>query len=93
MTDSTTFFCRQALPSLVDDIICHRRRKTLKESLIHLGNADPHNSEQSQDYLEATKAQWLTHPPYRPDRAPTNFFSFGYIKGKLPDFQCDPRED
>jgi hypothetical protein len=45
------------------------------------------------DCLEATKAQWLFHSPYSPDRAPSDFFLFGFIKAKLLDSQCNTRDE
>jgi hypothetical protein len=35
----------------------------------------------------------LLHLAYSPDLAPSDFFLFGYIKGKLADFNCESRED
>jgi hypothetical protein len=45
------------------------------------------------DCLGATKAQRLPHLPYSSDRALSDFILFGYIKGKLPAFQCDTRDE
>jgi nuclear transport factor 2 (NTF2) superfamily protein len=47
----------------------------------------------SQVCLEATKAKRLSHPRYIPDPAITDFFLFGYIKGKLADYQWNTRDE
>jgi histone-lysine N-methyltransferase SETMAR len=87
------FFCEQVLLRLVEDITSHSRRKRLKGILVHLDNARPHHSGPSRDCLGTTKAQRLPYPPYSPDRAPSDFFLFGPIKGKLSDFDCDARHE
>jgi hypothetical protein len=56
------------------------RRKTLKLFFIHLDNARPDNSKQSQEYIQASKAKHLPHPVYSTDLAPSDFFLFGYLK-------------
>jgi hypothetical protein len=35
----------------------------------------------------------LQHPADSPDRAPSDFFLFGYLKEKLIDFDCRSQED
>jgi hypothetical protein len=35
----------------------------------------------------------LPYSAYNPDRGPRDFFLFGYIKGKLSDYNCESRED
>jgi transposase len=92
-TYNTAFFCEQVLPSLVGNITSHSRRKTLQNFLIHLDNARPHNSGLSRECLEATKAKRMPHPAYSPDLAPSDFFLFGYVKGKLTDYQCETRDE
>jgi hypothetical protein len=60
---------------------------------IHLDNASPHNSRQSQECLEAHQATRLRHSAYSRDLAPSDFFLFGYLKEKLTDFDYRSRED
>jgi hypothetical protein len=43
--------------------------------------------------MAAAEREWREHPPYRPDRAPCNFFLFGYIKRKLVEKQYETPED
>jgi hypothetical protein len=60
---------------------------------IHLDNARPHNSKQSQECIHAPKAKRLPHPVHSPDLAASDFFLFGYLKEKLTAFHCPTRDD
>jgi hypothetical protein len=40
-----------------------------------------------------SKDERLPHPAYSPDFAPSDFFRFGYLKGKMCDSHCESRED
>jgi transposase len=65
------------------EICSQRRRRSLKGIVIHLDNARPHNSKESTQVLQDTKARRASHPPYSPDLAPSDFFLFGALKEKL----------
>jgi transposase len=43
--------------------------------------------------IESTKAQRVPHPYYHPDRAPSDFFLFGYMKEKLRGTLFTARDD
>jgi transposase len=92
MKYNTTFFYDTVMPGIIGDITSHSRRKTLKNFFLHMDNATPHNSKQSQECIQASRAQRLPHPAYSPDLAPSDFFLFGYLKEKLTDFPCATRE-
>jgi hypothetical protein len=87
------FFSEEILSSFVENITSQSRLKTLNNILIHLDNARAQNSSLRQDCLEATKVKRLSHPPYNPNLAPSDFFLVGYIKGKLDDYQCNRRDE
>jgi hypothetical protein len=61
--------------------------------MIHLDNASPHNSRRSQECLEAHRVTRLQRPAYSHNFAPTDFFSFGYLKEKLSGFNCRSLEE
>jgi hypothetical protein len=63
----------------------------LKDWLIDMDNARPHNSGRAQSCIEASRAESLLHPAYSPDLVPSGFFLFGYIKGKLFDYNWESR--
>jgi hypothetical protein len=58
-----------------------------------MDNSRPHNSGWVEKCIEASRAERLPHPAYSPDLAPSAFFLFGYIKGKLSDYNCESREE
>jgi hypothetical protein len=92
-TYNTAFFCDQVVPSLVQGITSHGRRKPVQGFMIHFDNASPHNSRRSRECLGSYRATRLLHPAYSPDPAPSDFFLFEYLKEKLIDFDCRTRED
>ena len=61
-----------------------RKRPTLfKSGLWHLqqDNAPVHNSILITDYLSKMSIKIVPHPPYRPDLAPCEFWSFRKLRG------------
>ena len=51
--------------------------------MLHLDNARVHNSTETSYEMKKNKFKRAPHPPYSPDLAPSDFFLFGYVKGKL----------
>jgi hypothetical protein len=50
---------------------------------VHSDNARPHTAKMSRDYIGLNRMKQASHRPYSPDLAPSDFFLFGYVKGKL----------
>ena len=50
---------------------------------IHMDNAAPHRAKRTQNALGEMGIDVLTHPPYSPDIAPSEFWLFGRIKQSL----------
>jgi hypothetical protein len=93
MKYSSSFFCDVVMPGLIQNMTSSNRRKMLKLFFIHLDNARPHNSKQSQECIQASKAKRLPHPVSSPDLAPSDFFLFSYLKEKLTAFHCTTRDE
>jgi hypothetical protein len=55
--------------------------------------ARAHNSGRSQRDIEASGAERLLHPVYRPELVPNELFLSGYMKGKSYNYVCESRED
>jgi hypothetical protein len=89
---NSSFSCPVVVPGLVDDICSGSRRGSLKGCCIHLDDARPHNSRQSNDCLPDTKAQWMRQPADSPDVAPRDFFFFDFLKRRLRGVQLADRE-
>jgi hypothetical protein len=41
------------------------------------------------DYIGLNRMKQASHPPYSPDLAPSDFFLFGYLKGKLMKYRAE----
>ena len=50
---------------------------------IHMDNAAPHRAKRTENALREMGINILTHPPYSPDIAPSDFWLFGRIKQSL----------
>jgi hypothetical protein len=65
---------------------CFRRVRShedVTKVLLHHNNARPHPSLRTREAI--TKLQWtvLSHPPYSPDLAPSNYHLFGPLKDAI----------
>jgi hypothetical protein len=89
---SSAFFCNVVVPNLVENICSGSRRRSLTGFYVHLDNERPHNSHQSNDRLQSTKAQRMPQPAYSPDLAPSDFFLFGFLKQQLQGVHLADRE-
>jgi hypothetical protein len=52
-----------------------------------------HNSGRAERCIEASGTERLPHAIYSPDLIPSDFFLFGYIKGKRSDDNCESLMD
>jgi hypothetical protein len=43
----------------------------------------------SRDYIDLNRMKQTAHPPYSPDLVPSDFFLFGYVKGKLMEYRAE----
>lgn len=68
-------------------------KKSKKPILLHVDNARPHNSKKVDAFLRKNNIQRMPHPPYSSDLAPSDFFLFGYVKGKLEGERFEEPED
>jgi histone-lysine N-methyltransferase SETMAR len=90
---NTAFFTDTVIPDLIENFRLRTRKKTLKDWLIYMDNARPHNSGRAERRVEASRGERLPHPPYNPDLTASDFLLFGYIKGKLSNYNCESPED
>ena len=71
-------------------ILESRKKKTL---WLHIDNCRVHNSKVTDQEMKILGIQRAPHPPYSPDLAPSDFFLFGYVKGKLRGSSFKTREE
>jgi transposase len=82
MKYNTTFFVESVVPDLVEHDCQESRRKTLRGIIVHLDNAQSHNSRKSEAAFTATKARRIPTPAYSPDLSPSDFF-FEMLNGRM----------
>jgi hypothetical protein len=83
MKCNTIFFVESVVPDLMEHICQESRRKTLRDILVYLDNARPHNSRKSEATLTATKAPRIYALAHSPDLSPSEFFLFGMFKEQM----------
>ena len=60
---------------------------------LHLDNSRVHNSRKTEQEIQTSGFRRTPHPPYSPDLAPSDFFLFGYVKGKLAGRSFNTRQE
>ena len=63
-----------------------------RKYVIHMDNAKPHNAQTVQKFFEVHRLRRAPQPVFSPDVAPTDFFLFGCIKGRLEGQSFDSEE-
>jgi histone-lysine N-methyltransferase SETMAR len=56
---------------------------------VHSDNVRPHIAKMSRDDIGLNQMKQVPHPPYSPDLASSDFFLFGYVKGKLMGYHAE----
>jgi hypothetical protein len=90
---NSTFFYDIIVPDLVENVITHSRRRTLKGVLVHLDNARLDNSKKSNECLTEFRVLRVPHPAYSLDRALSDFFLFRTVKTELQNYEIHSRQD
>jgi hypothetical protein len=80
MKYNTTFFGESLVPELMEHVYQKSRRNTLRGIMVHLDDAQSHNSRKSEAALTATKVRRIPAPAPSPDPSPSDFFLFGMLK-------------
>jgi hypothetical protein len=56
---------------------------------MHSDNARPHTAKMSREYIILNRMKQAPHRHYSPDLAPSDFFLFGSVKGKLMGYRAE----
>jgi hypothetical protein len=56
---------------------------------VHSENARPHTAKMSRDYISLNRMKQAAHPSYSPSSAPSDFFLFGHVKGKMMGYRAE----
>jgi len=68
---------------LLKDILKEKRRGKVTKGVLFLHNAPAHQALATQKKLAYLGFQYLDHPPYSPDLAPSNYHLFPGLKKQL----------
>jgi hypothetical protein len=80
MKYSPTFFVESVILDLVEHVCQESQWKTLRGVMVHLDNARPHNSRESEASHIAAKVRRIPGTAYDPDLSPSDFFLFVMLK-------------
>jgi hypothetical protein len=80
---STTYLINEIINHLVANLKATGTFPDKKRYRLHLDNVRLHNSQASVNYIDRHKLVTVSHPPYSQDLVPSNFYLFGYRKGRL----------
>ncbi|UYV80045.1 hypothetical protein LAZ67_18001492 [Cordylochernes scorpioides] len=75
-TVNSDWYTTKCLPAVFEKIKQSRQISHLRGVLLHHGNAIPHTSAQTFDFLANSGVQLVTHPTYSPDLAAWDFFYY-----------------
>jgi hypothetical protein len=90
---NTTSFINEIINDLVADLRATHTFPDKKWYRLHLDNARPHNSQDLVEYIDRHRLVRVPHPPHSPDLAPSDFYLFGYLKGRLAKCHGTTKED
>jgi len=79
---TASFFCDDVLPHLAE-MFATKGENRRQFTYVHMDNARPHTAKATLEKMKVLKLKRTPQPPYSPDVAPTDFFLFGWLKGKL----------
>jgi len=86
LTDARTVNAAYYADLLATDVkekIRSKRKTGGKRVAFLQDNARPHTAKTTKETLRKLKWNLLTHPPYSPDLAPSDFYLFGRLKSDL----------
>jgi histone-lysine N-methyltransferase SETMAR len=80
---NSQYFVEHIMMPLVQEIFPHGRNRPTLRLHLHLDNCRAHFSTVAELFCEANDILRISHPPYSPDLAPSDFWSFERIKTAL----------
>lgn len=86
---NSNYFIYNIIEPLACKIYPNGRNPHETKYVLHIDNARPHNSKDSNFNLFKNNISRAPHPPFSPDLAPSDFFLFGYLKNKLENEYMD----
>jgi hypothetical protein len=90
---NSTYYVNNVLQELYQCFFPHGHGPRSKYLVIHVDNCSIHKSAQSEQFMVAHKMFRMSHPPYSPDLAPSDFYLFGTVKNQLEHIQLSEHDD
>jgi histone-lysine N-methyltransferase SETMAR len=90
---NTTYCINEIIHDLVANLRPTDTFPDKKWYRLHLDNARPHISQDSAEYIERHRLVRVPHPPDSPNLAPSDFYLFGYMKGRRAKRYGTTKED
>ena len=85
---TSAYMCTNILEELTVNAQNIMKNRCRHHLILHFDNAKPHTAKRTLQKIEELQWEKLDHPPYSPDISPCDFFLFGYVKTKLPQYNC-----
>ena len=87
---NSKYFINEIL-SKIAEIHNQENPNSRRRFVVHMDNATPHRSKETQTYGAQNKLRFCEHPAFSPDLAPSDFYLFGKVKNALKgsEFQCE----
>lgn len=93
LTLNSNLYCKQ-LDNLNEAIAKKRPEISNRKGVVsHHGNARPHTSLMTRQKLTDLGWEVLTHPPYSPDLAPSDYYLFRSLQNSLDGLKLTSKED
>jgi hypothetical protein len=77
------YFNENILQPMASEFHAREEKKHCLWPLVHMDNARPYMSKRNLGRIEELRFKRVTHPPFGPEIAPSDFFLFGWLKGEL----------
>lgn len=91
-TINSDYYCR-----VLEDVHHHlrqrRRGKKSRGILLHQDNARPHTARRTMEKIDQLRWKLISHPPYSPDLAPSDYALFPHMKNFLRGRRFATREE
>jgi histone-lysine N-methyltransferase SETMAR len=89
---NSQFFIETVLPSIEMNLAQRRPKLRATGVHLHMDNAKSHRSKTSVQKIDEMGFVLVSHPPYSPDIAPSDFFLFGSLKDRLDEQASQTRK-
>jgi histone-lysine N-methyltransferase SETMAR len=87
------YFCHNIVPQIAEQLSSDARQNTGRKLVVHMDNATPHRAKLTKSCFKTIRLREADHPPYSPDRTPSDFYLFGKLKEQMAGSEFESTED